>query len=98
MRIYDAWSDLSLEFEVELSGRSDPFMVEVSGVCQSYGSIDEEGLRYPGCDEMFEFRVFAYNDLVQNYEIDVTDTMSDLENAHINRQALEEWISTMPDE
>jgi len=94
--MFDDDHDMNVEFELELSGHDDsPFLVEASWVYYCTTPPDDEGIRYPKAGEVFEFRIYAYNELVQSYEIDVTDKLSDVENRVVNKAIYNEWLANM---
>lgn len=92
---YDAIIDFgrrvtyNLEFEVEL--RDDTMNVEVTAMFIWEDDFDDEGcpMNY---DYLFEFRLFAYDEEKQNYERDVTGSLTDAENRYLQRQ-IDEWAA-----
>lgn len=81
---YD-WTSSNLYLEEELELRGDHFMIESEEMfwCVEY----DDGMSFPTKDDpIFEFRVLQYNELTQNYEIDITETMTDEENRYVQKQ------------
>lgn len=70
----------AITFEEELSFRGDHYMVEAVEYVELLGPWDEEGNRWPLCDPFYIFRVYGYNELTQNYEIDITEMLTAAEN------------------
>jgi hypothetical protein len=81
--IYQRAFGLCLEDEIPLRG--DIFLLDVDMGYELLGPWDEEGERYPLCDPIFVFKLYGYNELVQNYEIDITDTLTAEENDQLQK-------------
>jgi len=68
------WSDRDHEFflEFEIQLRDDTHYCEVIRLHENIEIDDEEGFSYP-VSYTYEFKITAYNELTQNYEIPVKD-------------------------
>jgi len=96
--MWDHSFECGFEFEIELKGRQDTFSVEVlSGhYTEQYtkDDPDEPGHYAPiSGPALYTFRIFAYNELVQNYEIDITDQLTEEENLYLTKEIDEEYSS-----
>ena len=63
--------EVSLEREIKF--RDDYYMLEVEQIWESWDLPDEDGIRNTLCKPTFEFKLFQYNELTQDYEVPVTD-------------------------
>jgi hypothetical protein len=66
-------------------------MVEAEFCYELLGPWDDEGTRWPVCKPWFDFKLFQYNDLVQNYEIPINDSLTAEENVFIQNWLNEYW-------
>lgn len=68
------WSDRDHEFymEQEIELRDDMHLCEVTRIHENLSPPDEEGLTRPE-SYTYEFKIYKYNELTQNYEIPVED-------------------------
>lgn len=67
-------------FEQELPYRGDHVMVEATREYELLGPWEEEGYRPYLCNPVYLFRVFAYNELTENYEVPISDQLTEDEN------------------
>jgi len=77
--------DREISLEREIKFRDDYYMLEANHMFESWGPPDDEGVRTTLCDPVFEFQLFQYNELVENYEIPVTD-FTEAENLDLQRR------------
>ena len=93
------WSDRDHEFylETETEFRDDTVLLEVTRIHENYDPIDDEGF-YSPTGYTYEFKLYAYNELVQNYEIDITDTLTHEENVALQREIDERAADRAADE
>lgn len=74
--------DFYLETEAEF--RNDTVMLEVTRNFVTEAFDQDEGYSYP-TGNLYEFKLFQYNSLVQNYEMDITDQCTDQENRDLQK-------------
>lgn len=75
-------TDVYLEEEIDL--RLDHFMLEVDSMWSDVGPWDEDQIP-TYYNVIYTFKLFAYNELTQNYEIDITDSLTEEENVHLQK-------------
>jgi len=92
--MWDHSFECGFEFEIELKGRQDTFSVEVLRGHYTIKDLDLDGF-YVAVEgpALYTFRIFAYNELVQNYEIDITDQLTEEENLYLTKEIDEEYSS-----
>jgi len=66
------WQE-NVYMEREITFRDDDYMLEVTAIWQMFGPLDEYYCRPELCSPVFEFTIFQYNELTQNYEIPIVD-------------------------
>ena len=93
------WSDYDHEFnlETETSFRGDTVMLEVSRIHENVDTMDDEGWYFTS-GYTYQFKLLAYNELVENYEIEIQDTMTDDENIAMQKEIDERAADLAADE
>jgi hypothetical protein len=80
--------DCPLEGEVQF--RDDTVMCEVSKIYE-LEEWDEEGYYFP-VSYLYEFKLYGYSELTQNYEIPLTEECTDQENRDLQKY-IDEWAA-----
>lgn len=71
--------------ETEIDFRDDTVMLEVTAVYYAQGPWTEDQI--PAWNvTLYDFKLYAYNDLVQNYEIDISGTLTEEENFEMQKR------------
>src|SRR5262245_23769471 len=81
------WSDSDHEFymDTETHFRGDTVYLDVTRIHENYDTMDDEGW-YHTTGYTYEFKLLAYNELVQEYDVDITDTLTDDENIAMQKE------------
>ena len=86
--------DRPVYLENEIPFRGDHYMLEADTIYENWGPWDEDGFRTELCPPVFEFKLYQYNELTQNYEIPVVD-LTEQENLELQQRIHELYIGQL---